>query len=124
MILVDMSVWIDHFRQTDPLLFSLLDAGQVLAHPWSIGELALGNLRNRTETLRLLRRLPSAPVMPFADVLQMIDDYRLHGLGIGYVDAQLLAATRFTRDASVWTRDRRLLAAAQGIGIAYEPPVR
>lgn len=62
--------------------------------------------------------------MILVDTSVMIDDYRLHGLGIGYVDAQLLAATRFTRDASVWTRDRRLLAAAQGIGIAYEPPVR
>lgn len=118
MILVDTSVWIDHLRAGDPDLVRLLRRNRVLAHPWVIGELALGNLSGRTDLLRLLGGLPQASVASDDEVLTLIESQHLFGRGIGYVDAHLLAATLLTPDARLWTRDRRLaaVAVAQGIG--------
>ena len=121
MILVDTVVWIDHLRDNDPQLAGLLDAGAVLGHPWVTAEIALGSLRNRVEILRLLDDLPQATFATPAEVRELIEQHQLFGLGIGYVDAQLLAATMLTRDAVLWTRDRRLHAAAQQLGVAYAP---
>jgi predicted nucleic acid-binding protein len=120
-ILVDTAVWVDHFRSGDRGLAGLLDEDRVLAHPWVTGELALGSLRNRTEILRLLDDLPQATVATAAELRALIDARALHGLGIGYVDAQLLAATLLTGDASLWTRDRRLRTAARRLDAAYTP---
>lgn len=120
MIIVDTAVWIDHLRDGDQKLAWLLEHGAVLAHPWVTGELALGSLRGRDEILRLLEELPQAQVATSAELLAFIGAHELHGLGMGYVDAQLLAATMLTR-AVLWTRDRRLLAAAEGLGIAHAP---
>lgn len=120
MILVDTSVWVDHFRNGERRLADLLDRGEVLSHPWVIGELALGHLRGRTEILRLLGQLPPATIATTAELLELIERHELFGLGIGYVDAQLLAATRLTVDARLWTRDRRLRSAAVRLGVAYE----
>ena len=121
MILVDTAVWIDHFRTGDPHLAELLDRGVVLAHSWVIGEIALGNLRGRAEILRLLHDLPQATVATGAELLQLIEHRELFGLGIGYVDAQLLAATMLSDDATLWTHDRRLRAAAKSLGTDYTP---
>jgi predicted nucleic acid-binding protein len=118
-ILVDTTVWIDHFRDGDALLVRLLERGEVLAHPWVTGELTLGHLRNRAETLKLLSHLPQATVATAAELLAFIERHKLFGLGIGYVDAQLIAATRLTDDARLWTRDRRLHTAAEGLSAAY-----
>jgi predicted nucleic acid-binding protein len=120
-ILVDTAVWIDHFRDVDRELTELLDRSVVLAHPWVIGELALGRLRGRVEILRLLGGLPQATVATPAELLALIELRELYGLGIGYVDAQLLAATMLTDDAALWTRDRRLHAAAQRLELAFTP---
>ena len=120
MILVDTAVWVDHLRAGDHTLAGLLGRGGVLAHPWVTGELALGTLRGRDEILRLLDELPQAQVATPAELLAFIGDDELYGLGIGYGDAQLLAATRLT-GAVLWTRDRRLLAAAEGLGVAHTP---
>jgi predicted nucleic acid-binding protein len=120
-ILVDTAVWIDHFRAGDRQLTELLDRSVVLAHPWVIGELALGNLRNRAEILRLLADLPQATIAMPAELLALIEHRQLYGIGIGYVDAQLLAATMLTDGATLWTRDRRLHAAAQQLEVAYTP---
>jgi predicted nucleic acid-binding protein len=122
MILVDTAVWIDHFRDVDRALSDLLERSAVLAHPWVTGELALGHLRGRGEILRLLGDLPQATVATPAEVLALIERRELYGLGIGYVDAQLLAATMLTEDAALWTRDRRLHAAAEGLELAFTPP--
>lgn len=119
MILVDTAVWIDHFRDRGPLLAGLLERSEVLGHPWVTGELALGQLRGRGEILRLLGQLPQAKVATAAELLRFIERHELFGLGIGYVDAQLLAGTRLTHDARLWTRDRRLGAAAERLGAAY-----
>lgn len=121
MILVDTAVWIDHFRDVDRTLTELLDRSVVLAHPWVTGELALGHLRGRVEILRLLGDLPQATVAAPDELLALIELRELYGLGIGYVDAQLLAATMLTEDASLWTRDRRLHAAAERLGLAFTP---
>lgn len=119
MILVDTSVWIDHLRSSNPALVGLLHGGAVLSHPWIVGEVALGNLRNRREVIESLRRLPSATVADDGEVLLLIEAEHLHGTGIGFVDAQLLAAARLTRDGLLWTRDKRLAAAAGKLGVAY-----
>jgi predicted nucleic acid-binding protein len=117
-ILADTAVWIDHLRARDPMLAELLQRGEVLGHPWVTGELALGRLRERVTILRLLGRLPQATVATATELLFFIERHELAGLGIGYVDAQLLAATRLTRDARLWTRDRRLHAAAERLGLS------
>ena len=119
MILVDTSVWIDHLRTGDPQLTALLQEAQVLAHPWVIGELALGRLSGRSDVLGLLSNLPRATIATEAEVMSLVETRHPSGLGIGYVDAHLLAATLLTTDASLWTRDKRLAAAAADLEIAY-----
>lgn len=117
MILVDTSVWIDHLRAGDRALVHLLESGSVFAHPFVIGELALGHLRSRDLVLGTLRDLPQVPVPSDQEVLQFIESHALFGRGIGYVDAHLLAAVRMTPGAALWTRDKRLQAAADGLGL-------
>lgn len=118
MILVDTSVWIDHLRSSDPRLVKLLSAAAVLCHPFIVGEISLGGLRSRV--LKELQRLPTASVATDQEVLRFIDDQRLFGRGIGYVDAHLLAAVRLTAGAALWTRDNRLLDTARGLGLASD----
>ncbi len=117
MILVDTSVWVDHLRVGEPALAHLLDHGLVLAHPWVTSELALGHLSQRHEILGLLTGLPSAEIATDAEVLGLIEAEQLYGLGVGYVDVQLLAATRLTADARLWTADKRLAVVARRLGL-------
>lgn len=117
MILADTSVWVDHLRKGDPMLVAALQAGSVLGHPFVLGELALGNLRNREVVLDALAGLPSARQANDDEVLSLIKHRSLYGVGIGYVDAHLLASTLLTPGARLWTRDRRLLAAAGTLGL-------
>lgn len=124
MILVDTAVWIDHLRDDEPHLTALLDRGLVLAHPWVTGELALGSIRNRAEILRLLDDLPQATVATAAEVRELVEQHELFGLGIGFVDAQLLAAIMLSADAALWTRDRQLRAAAERLGFAHTHATR
>lgn len=118
MILVDTSVWIDHLRSTDHALFTELEAVRVLCHPFVIGEIALGNVKARKQTLELLRQLPQAPVAHSNELLYLIEQHKLHGRGIGWTDAHLLASTLLAGDARLWTRDKRLHACAAELGIA------
>lgn len=118
MILVDTSIWIDHLRSGEPRLAALLHDGQVLTHPWVVGEIALGRLQRRSETLGLLDNLPGADVATDSEVRRLIEVEQLGGRGIGYVDAHLLAATRLTVGARLWSRDRRLTAVAVQLGVA------
>jgi predicted nucleic acid-binding protein len=120
-ILVDTSVWVDHLRTGDRVLGQLLDSGGVLGHRFVTGELALGNLRERDLVLSALRELPQATVASDDEVLHFIDRQALFGLGIGYVDAHLLAAVLLTLGAKLWTRDKRLQAAATQLGLATAP---
>ncbi len=123
MILIDTSVWIDHLRSGDWALMQLLNKGQVLTHPFVIGELALGNLRQRQVIRDTLVDLPRASVASDDEVLGFIGQGELFESGIGYIDAHLLAATRLTADATLWTRDKHLRAAAHRLGLAAKPPL-
>ncbi len=120
MILLDTSVWIDHLRQRDAQVVSLLQADLALVHPFVIGELACGNLQSRSTILELLSTLPQVRVAQEHEVLFFIDRHKLMGQGIGYIDAHLLAATVLTEGAKLWTRDKRLDQLAQRLGLAYE----
>jgi predicted nucleic acid-binding protein len=120
-ILVDTSVWVDHLRAGDAALAELLDAGRVLAHPFVIGELALGNLRQRGPILEALHDLPQAIVAADREVLHFIKQHALFGLGIGYIDAHLLASVRLTASAGLWTRDKRLSGVAEQLGLLAKP---
>jgi predicted nucleic acid-binding protein len=119
-ILVDTSVWVYHLRAGDRTLVRLLENSQVLVHPFVIGELALGNVRQRANLLAELQNLPQAPVASDQEVLRFIELHELFGLGIGYVDAHLLAAVRLSAGSSLWTRDKRLLAIAVHLGTASD----
>ena len=119
MILVDTSVWVGHLRTGDATLIRRLDDGEVLIHPFVIGELALGNLRQRNAVLDALSDLPRAQVATDAEALHLIDAHNLHGRGIGYVDVHLLAASRLTAGAELWTHDRRLHTVAETLGVAF-----
>lgn len=120
MILADTSVWIDHLRAGDAELAALLNGSQVLMHPFVLGELACGNLRNRTEVLALLKDLPKAAVATDEEVLFFIERHALMGRDIGYVDAHLLAAVTLGSVTRIWTRDKRLRTVADALALAYE----
>lgn len=122
MILADTSIWVDHLRNGDGHLATLLEGGKVLMHPFVLGELALGSLHQREIILGTLRDLPQARVADDEEVLYFIELRALFDLGIGYVDAHLLTATELTEDATLWTRDRRLSAAAVRLSLAAEMP--
>lgn len=120
MYLVDTSVWIDHLRKGDSPLAQQLEAARVLGHPFVTGELSLGHLTRRDEVLDALRCLPQCVVASDGEMAGFIDRYRLFGLGIGYIDAHLLAAVHLTPGAQLWTRDRRLREVAERMGVAPE----
>lgn len=115
MILVDTSVWVDHFRQGDAKLIELLNANSVVMHPFVIGEIACGSLADRETTLDLLQSLPPAAVAETEEILAFIESQNLFGKGIGYVDVHLLASAALAR-IKLWTRDKRLLVVAGELG--------
>ncbi|MEK7843122.1 MAG: type II toxin-antitoxin system VapC family toxin [Pseudomonadota bacterium] len=119
MILADTSVWIDHLRAGDAELAALLNGSQVLMHPFVLGDLACGNLCNRTEVLDLLKGLPMAALATDEEVLFFIERHALMGCGIGYVDAHLLAAVALGGETRIWTRDKRLRTVADAMALAY-----
>ncbi|MBX9883968.1 MAG: type II toxin-antitoxin system VapC family toxin [Novosphingobium sp.] len=122
MILVDSSVWVHHLRLGEPALCDLLIARQVLSHPIVIGEVALGSLRQRAMILGDLQNLPAAVRAGDDEVMVLIEARALHGRGIGYVDAHLLASTLLTPGARLWTRDRRLRSVADDLGLGVSVP--
>jgi predicted nucleic acid-binding protein len=117
MILVDTSVWIDHLRKDNDRLRDLLLDEQVFAHPFVIGELACGNLRNREEILGLLAALPQAEPAQHEEVLRLLDAKGLGGKGLGWVDAHLLASAMLS-GCTLWTLDKTLHAAAVRLKIS------
>jgi predicted nucleic acid-binding protein len=118
-ILADTSVWIDHLRGTEAALAPLLESAQVLMHPCVLGEIALGTLRARGTVLGAMAGLPKAVVATDAEVTGLVDRHALHGQGIGWVDAHLLASVLLTPGARLWSADRRLAGAAGRIGVAW-----
>jgi predicted nucleic acid-binding protein len=119
LVLVDTSVWIDHFHRKDATLVSLLESNLVVGYPLVVGELALGSIRERTLVLELLARLQQAPEASNNEVLSLIENRRLSGRGLSIVDVHLLASALITGDVRLLTRDRRLADAAEEAGVRW-----
>jgi predicted nucleic acid-binding protein len=115
MVLVDTSVWVTHFRATHIDLAKLLNNGEVACHPFIIGELACGNLKNRTTILSLLQNLPIVSIVEHEEVLAFIEGHKLMGKGLGYIDVHLLASAVLS-GLSIWTLDKRLEQIADMLG--------
>ncbi len=120
MILVDTSVWVFHLRVGDKHLKQLLIDGDVATHPFVIGELACGNLKNRQKILALFQYLPQSKLASQEEVLQFIEIHALMGLGIGFLDIHLLASAHLSQ-IPIWTLDKKLDAAALSLGVRYRP---
>ena len=120
MVLADTSIWIDHFRRSDLRLTRFLDRGDVVMHPFVIGELVLGYVPRIAEMIEDLRTLPRAIVADTDEALKFIAHRKLSGSGIGYADAHLLAAVALASETFLWTRDKRLYTAAQSLSLAAE----
>ena len=118
MVLVDTSVWIEHLREGNAGLEALLNEGRVICHPFIIGELACGNIRNRSEILSLLQTLPMARCAEHEEVMKFIGDHRLMGKGLGYVDMHLLASALLTM-VPLWTFDMRLSEVSSTLKLQY-----
>jgi predicted nucleic acid-binding protein len=120
MVLVDTSVWIDHFRTASDGLCALLDVEQVAIHPFVIGELACGHLSKRKEVLALLHALPAVSCIEDDEVLFFIEKNSLAGKGLGLIDVHLLAASQMS-DSPLWTNDKRLRSVAGHLGRKFDP---
>ncbi len=117
MTLVDTSVWVAHLRAGNARLAELLRTGEVLCHPFVIGELACGNLRNRQEVLVLLAALPQVSVADHGEVMTLLESSRLFGCGLGWVDLHLLTSALLSH-CGLWTLDRPLQHAATALKVA------
>jgi predicted nucleic acid-binding protein len=120
-VLVDTSVWVSHFKQANPQLVDLLEAGVVLCHPHVVVEIACGTPPHRQHVLQLLAQLDAAPTASHAELLALIARRRLHGRGCGFVDISLLAAALLASATLLWTLDKPLEALASDCGRAYLP---
>lgn len=118
MVLVDTSVWVVHLRNGNIGLETLLNEGHVVCHPFIVGELACGNLKNRAEILSLLQALPMAIYVEHEEVMRFIEDHTLMGKGLGYIDIHLIASAILT-EIQVWTVDKKLNEIASKLGIGY-----
>lgn len=120
-VLVDTSVWIDHLRNKDEQLISLLNQNRVLMHPIIRGELACGYLHNRDQLLNLLKNLPHVSEATHDEALFCLEQHKLMAKGIGFVDLHLLASTLLAKGSLLWTRDRRLQILARSLNVCWEP---
>ena len=119
MVLVDTNIWINHLRKSEQGLVALLNTGSVVCHPFIIGELAAGNLKNRVEILSLFKALPSVQVVESHELLDFIDSRKLMGKGLSFVDLHLLASAVLAR-VPLWTGDKRLSNAAKELGVDFK----
>jgi len=117
-ILVDTSVWVSHLRETNDALVNLLNNTEVVCHPFVIGELACGNLKNRTAIISLLEALPTAQEVGHEEVLAFIESRKIMGNGLGYIDVHLLASALLS-GVLLWTLDKRLDKTAEALHCKY-----
>ncbi len=120
-ILVDSSIWIGHIRSGIPTFAALLDADEVVTHPFVIGELACGQIQDRGPFMKWLRGMRQAPEATHTETLAFIQGRRIMGRGIGYGDVHLLAACKLDPDTLLWTLDRRLAVVAEELGVRFWP---
>ena len=119
MILADTSVWIDNFRSPNPELLRHAQNRQLLMHPLVVGELAMGTLAQREAVILDLSRIVRPHIATNRETMTLIESERLWGIGLGYIDASLLASTLLTESCQLWTRDRRMHEVAERLGVAY-----
>ena len=120
MVLIDSSVWVGFLQSgAEPQLVQLLGLQEVLMHEMVLGEVAMGSQQQRKNALELLPLLPMAQVASHLEVMALVDRHRLYGRGVGYVDVHLLTAAVLHPGVRLWTRDKRLLAAAEQLGVAF-----
>jgi len=117
LILADTSVWIDHFRSGNREMSQSLNRGEIVIHPWIIGELALESLKDRAKTLAMLDLLPQVRIAQASELRRMIEARRLYNVGIGMIDAHLIASAFITPPTLLWTLDKRLRKVAEVLGI-------
>ncbi len=117
MVLADTSIWTDHIRSPSPELSDRLAVGEVLMHPFIVGELALGNLPDRSRFLADLLEMPKAEPADDREVLAMVEMNGLTGRGIGWVDVHLIASARLRPGTVLWTRDKRMFAVSRELGL-------
>ncbi len=118
MVLVDTSVWVNHLARSNNHLSKLLLKKEVVIHPFIIGELACGSIKNRNEVLGLLQLLPSVKQATFEEYLKFIESRHLIAKNIGFVDIHLCASA-LLGNVKLWTLDKKLAAAAEGLKITY-----
>lgn len=118
-VLLDTSVWIRHFKQSNQRVVQLLESELVVSHEFVIAELACGSLKSREETLGYLNELVALPTVFTREVILLIESKVLYSRGIGLIDAHLLASTLITPDTQLWTADKRLQIIASELGVAY-----
>lgn len=121
MYLVDSSVWINHLRDGNPTLVQALSEDAVWCHPHIIGELALGSLKERSVFLEMLGDLPRSTQAADNEVIALIENRKLYGRGIGYIDCHLLASALIAGNLKIWSDDKRLSSAAAELGVAAHP---
>ena len=119
MVIVDTSIWVTHLRQGSRQLEKLLMDAEVMCHPFIVGELACGNLKNRNEIISLLQSLPMAPTIEFDEFLFFIDRHHLMGKGVGFVDVHLLASAQLI-GKPLWTADKWLKSAADQLELTFK----
>jgi len=122
-ILIDSSVWINHFKKTNDKLTELLKKGIIRTHPLIIGEIALGTIKNRTFTLETLNQIKQVNQVTHPDVMTFIEKEKLYGQGCGITDITILASTLITPNTELWTIDKKLFALAKRFKIAFEPVI-
>ncbi len=121
-VLIDTSVWIDHFRKGNAVLVELIESDHALTHPMVIGEIACGTLSApRIQTLSGIGLLQPCHQVSLSEVMEFIEREKLYGLGCGLVDMSLLASTLITPGAELWTLDKRLAELAERFAVAYRP---
>jgi len=120
-ILIDTSVWVDHFRVPDEAVARLIRTKTAAVHPFVLGELIMGNLLDWQRTVEGLRSLPEAEAVGEDDFITFVADQKLQGSGVGFVDAHLLASCRLGRDLRLWCKDKRLGNWAESLGVAWSP---
>jgi len=119
MVLVHTSIWVHHLRQGNTGLEKLLNKGQVMCHRFIIGEIACGNIKNRTEILTLLQLLPMTTLAKHEEVMEFIETHKLMGRGLGYIDIHLAASAKLT-GIPIWTLDKRFGDISKELGISFQ----
>ena len=117
MILADTSVWIEHLFRSEPILKERLQGGEIVMHPFVVGEIALGRMKRRAQILRDLADVPAIPPASSDEVLRLIERWDLAAAGVGYVDVHLLASALMTPHVTIWTFDKRLADVAVRLGV-------